>query len=108
MPDQMRLPGTTNPRRKGRNYRAANKTIKLRREAGGLEPVDEAKVAIIRTLADNIDQLDAAGGSEFTIATLAGRYLQALETIYERDDTHGPDLADLFAEVGYDTGEPPF
>lgn len=108
MPEQMRLPGTTKPRRKGSVYRGLNTTVRLLRDTGRIEEVDTAVVALARTLADNIDQLDAEGGSQFTIASLAGRYVTVLEVIYGRNDTHGPDLADLFAEVGYDTGEPPF
>jgi len=108
MSDQMRLPGTTKARRKGPVYRATNTTVRLLRDAGRIEDVDAAKVAIARTLADNIDQADADGASQHTLAMLAGRYVAVLEVIYGRDQDTGPALADLFAEVGYDAGEPPF
>jgi hypothetical protein len=73
-------------------------TVKALRDGGRLEPVDAALVAVCRTLADAIDAEHTADeGSRFTVGTLAGKLLPALDRL--RGVDIASDVDDLAAAL---------
>jgi len=81
-------------RSRGRYRRGFDDTLKALRELGRLEPVDAARVALARGLADELDAATAdTAESRYTRGTLAARY-----------DTVLAHLLDQTAVTAYDTG----
>jgi hypothetical protein len=78
--------------------RGVDATVAALRAGGRLEPVDAGLVALVRTLADAVDdEHTAADGSRFTVASLAGKLLPALDRL--RGVDVGPDHDDLTAAL---------
>jgi hypothetical protein len=93
--------GTTAPGRY-RNQAATEKTIASLRQLGHIEPVDEATLALVRTVALALDRLDPEV-SPAPMASLARVQLSALKMLRGQDsdsDTLAAVLAGLSAEVG--------
>lgn len=78
--------------------RGVDTTVGALRSGGRLEPVDAALVAVVRTLADAIDDEHTdPDGSRFTVASLAGKLLPALDRL--RGIDAGDDVDDLTAAL---------
>jgi hypothetical protein len=98
-------------RGRGRVTKGLEVTIRALRDAGRLEAVDAAMVAVNRELAALLEgAVHDPDESRYTCGTLAGRYLTALDRLYGRDDDSDsrPTLADLLAGAlnAGDTGPP--
>ena len=90
-----------------RNARAVEVTIAALRTGGRLEPVDAATVALVRTLAHDLDEVDP-GGSPAQLATLARAQLAALKLLRGVNDTDdGDDFAEFIAAMRGEMGDAP-
>jgi phage terminase small subunit len=94
------------PKAKGRtrNQRAMEGTISALRGLGRLEPVDEATLALCRSLATAMDALDPDDPS---IASLARTQLQALRLLRGQADDDANTLAALLLGVRSTVGDAP-
>jgi len=90
------------PSERYRNQAATERTIASLRQLGHLEPVDEATVALVRTVARALDTLDPMT-SPAPMASLARVHLAALKMLRgqtEDNDNLAAVLAGLSAEMG--------
>jgi hypothetical protein len=85
-----------------RNQAATEKTVASLRQLGRLEPVDEATIALVRTVALALDRLDPEA-SPAPMASLARVHLSALKMLRgqtDDNDSLSGVLAALSAEMG--------
>lgn len=92
------------PPRRYRNQRATEATITSLRRLGRIEPVDEANIALARTIATALDQL---APDDPSIGTLARTQLQALRMLRGTQDDSATALAALLASVSAEMGDAP-
>jgi len=91
-------------RRRHLNRRAMEATISALGGLGRLEPVDEATLALCRSLAAAMDALDP---DDPAIASLARTQLQALKLLRGQTDDSATALATLLAAVSTSMGDAP-
>jgi phage terminase small subunit len=88
-----------------RNQSATERTIAALRQTGKIEPVDEATLALVRTVAAALDQLDVAEAPA-PMASLARVQLSALKLLRgQPDDTDT--LATLLTGLSAEMGDAP-
>jgi hypothetical protein len=93
--------------RRSRNTTAIERTVVALRATGRLEPVDEATVALARTLAMALDVADPEE-SPAQLASLARAQLSTLKLLRGVNDTDGDDgLNDLLAALHGPMGDAP-
>ena len=99
-------------RRRGRARLGLDRTIRTLSRPNGtgrLDPdADAALIAVSRVLADNLDDADRLAligeESRYTVATIAGRNLAALQLLLDRDDDADDDAFDeMFARLAHPT-----
>lgn len=91
-------------RRIGRVRRGFDTTLAAARARELADPIDAARVALARVLADELDATIAdPDESRYTVATVAGRYRDALADMLTafglRDDRDELTLADMLAAL---------
>ena len=83
----------------GRNRTAMETMVQALRDAGRLEPVDEARVTAALALADAVD-------ADPTNASLWREYRAAVETLRQASDGGTDDFAALMAGLSAEVGDP--
>jgi hypothetical protein len=96
----------TPPRGGYRNRRSAEATISALRLLGHLEPVDEATLALVRTVATALDTVEPTE-SPAALASLARVQLAALTMLRSHADDDTDTLAALLATMSGEMGDAP-
>jgi P27 family predicted phage terminase small subunit len=92
--------------RRYRNQRAAEATIAALRQSGRIEVVDEATIALVRTLASALDRLEPEEDAA-PLASLARTQIQALKMLRGQSDDSADALATLLASLSTEMGDAP-
>jgi hypothetical protein len=94
------------PPRRYRNQRSAEATISALRQLGHLEPVDEATLALVRTVASALDMIEATEAPA-ALASLARVQLAAITMLRSYADDSTDTLAALLASMSGEMGDAP-
>jgi len=93
------------PYRKFRNTRATERTVEALRSGGKLENVDEAAIALVRTLAQALDTVDAEAYPA-QVASLARAHLSAIRLLRNAgEDDHDDGLSDWLTAMSGPMGD---
>lgn len=87
-----------------RNQRGAEATIAALRTTGRLEPVDEALLALVRTIATALDRIEP-DESPAALASLARVQVSAITVLRGRNDDDTDALAALLASLSAEMGD---
>jgi phage terminase small subunit len=90
--------------RRTRNQKAAEATIASLRQLGRIEPVDEATIGLVRSLARTLDAIEP---DDPAVGSLARTQLQALRMLRGTTDDSANALAALLASVSAEMGDAP-
>jgi hypothetical protein len=95
---------TQRPQSRWRNQKGIEATIAALRQTGRLEPVDEALIALVRTVAFALDRLEP-DEAPAPLASLARVQLAAVSALRGRNDDDTDTLAALLASLSGEMGD---